>query len=147
MNPYQPVDILLVEDNPNDADLTIRALKKHNLASQLMVVQDGAQALDFVFRRGDYEQRSPGAAPRVIFLDINLPKINGLDVLREIKASEDTRVIPVVMVTSSKEDPDIQRAYELGANSYVVKPVVFEAFQQVMIHLGFYWLLVNQGAR
>ena len=146
MNPYQAVDILMVEDNPYDVELTLRALKKHNLANQLFVVDDGEQALDFLFARGNFSGRSLNSPPRVVFLDIKLPKVNGLEVLRVLKTNESTISIPVVMVTSSKEDPDIQTAYQLGVNSYVVKPVDFDAFQQVMIHLGFYWLLVNQAA-
>jgi two-component system response regulator len=144
MNHLDPIDILLVEDNPHDAELTIRALKKHNLANRLYVVEDGAEALDFIFGRGRYAQRGIADHPKVMLLDLKLPKLNGLEVLQTIKADELTRTIPVVMVTSSREDPDIKAAYDLGANSYVVKPVDFDAFAQVMSHLGFYWLLVNE---
>lgn len=139
-----PIDILLVEDNPQDAELTIRALKGRNLANRLLVVEDGAEALDFVFCRGQYADRQMTHPPKVILLDLRLPKLNGLEVLREIKADKRTRSIPVVMVTSSREDPDIKAAYELGANSYVVKPVEFDAFMDAMSNLGLYWLLVNQ---
>lgn len=144
MNDWERVDILLVEDNPRDAELTIRALKKRNLANQIFLVEDGAEALDFLFGRGQYTQRQSRQTPKVILLDLKLPKVNGLEVLQALKANELTRAIPVVIITSSTEDPDIKAAYELGANSYVVKPVEFVAFMETMIHLGFYWLLVNQ---
>ena len=144
MNHLDAVDILLVEDNSQDAELIIRALKKHNLANRLFTVEDGVEALDFLFGRGQYAQREVGNRPKVVLLDLKLPKLNGLEVLQIIKTDEQTRTIPVVMVTSSREDPDIQTAYELGANSYVVKPVDFDAFMEAMSHLGFYWLLVNQ---
>lgn len=141
------IDILLVEDNPHDAELTIRAIKKHSIANPLFVVEDGAEALDFVFCRGAYSCREGSHPPRVIFLDLKLPKVNGLEVLQAIKSSELTRSIPVVVVTSSKEDPDIKAAYALGANSYVVKPIEFEAFLGAMSSLGLYWLLVNQAPK
>lgn len=140
----QAVDILLVEDNPQDAELTIRALKKRHLANQLHLVEDGAEALDFIFCRGAYAQREMCNPPKVILLDLKLPKVSGLEVLRAFKADERTRSIPVVVVTSSREDPDIQTAYALGANSYVVKPVNFDVFLDAMSQLGFYWLLLNQ---
>ncbi len=145
MSHLDPIDILLVEDNPHDAELTIRALKKRNLANRLFVVEDGAEALDFIFCRGRYAERKLTHPPKVVLLDVKLPKLNGLEVLREIKADKRTRPIPVVMVTSSREDPDIKTAYDLEANSYVVKPVEFDAFMEVMSHLGFYWLLVNEA--
>jgi two-component system response regulator len=138
------VDILLVEDNPRDAELTMRALKKNNLANNVHVVEDGADALDFLFCRGAYETRNGAAHPKVVLLDLKLPKVSGLEVLEAIKADETTRSIPVVIVTSSREDPDIKAAYALGANSYVVKPVDFHAFSDAMSNVGFYWLLVNQ---
>lgn len=141
---YQMVDILLVEDNPRDAELTIRALRKRNLGNPLHLVEDGVEALDFIFCRGAYEKRDPAATPKVIILDLKLPRMNGLEVLREIKANQHTRSIPVVVLTSSREDPDIKAAYALGANSYVVKPVDFDAFLEAMSNLGLYWLLVNQ---
>jgi len=144
MDQLDAVDILLVEDNPRDVELTVRAFKKHNLANRLFVLEDGMDALDFIFARGKFAQREPHHHPKVVFLDIKLPKLNGLEVLRAIKSNEQTQSIPVVMVTSSREDPDIKTAYELGANSYVVKPVEFDAFQDVMLRLGFYWLMVNQ---
>ena len=147
MDHLDPIDILLVEDNPQDAELTIRAFKKRNLANRLFAVEDGAEALDFVFCRGKYAHRDCAHPPKVILLDLKLPKINGLELLRAIKSDERTRTIPVVMVTSSGEDPDIKTAYELGANSYVVKPVEFDAFIEAMNHIGFYWLLTNQSPK
>jgi len=140
----QAIDILLVEDNPQDAELTIRALKKRNLANPLHLVEDGAEALDFIFCRGAYAEREMTNPPKVILLDLKLPKVSGLEVLRVVKENELTRSIPVVVVTSSREDPDIRTAYALGANSYVVKPVNFDAFLDAMSQLGFYWLLLNQ---
>lgn len=147
MEPADAVDILLVEDNPRDAELTLRAFRKNHLANQLYVAEDGVKALDFIFHRGEFSGRQHGERPKVILLDIKLPKMSGLEVLREIKSNEHTRIIPIVMVSSSREDPDIKAAYELGANSYVVKPVDFEYFQEVMNHIGLYWLLVNQGPK
>jgi two-component system response regulator len=140
----EAVDILLVEDNPRDAELTIRALKKHNLANLLFTVGDGAEALDFIFGRGKYAAREGGQPPKVVLLDLKLPKVSGLEVLRALKQDEKARSIPVVVVTSSREDPDIKTAYDLGANSYVVKPVDFDAFVEAVSSLGLYWLLVNQ---
>jgi len=137
------VEVLLVEDNPYDAELTIRALKKHNLANQLFHVEDGAEALDFLFARGKYEGRQTAVAPKVILLDLKLPKVNGLEILRSMKNDEHLRTIPVVMVTSSAEDPDIKAAYDLGANGYVIKPVQFDAFIEAMSKVGIYWLMVN----
>lgn len=137
------VEVLLVEDNPRDAELTIRALKRHHLANQLFHVEDGAEALDFLFARGEYRGVENDRPPRVVLLDLKLPKVNGLEVLRILKTSERTRSIPVVVVTSSAEDPDMQAAYDLGANSYVVKPVQFEAFVEAMSKVGIYWLMVN----
>ncbi len=144
MSHYEAIDILLVEDNPQDAELTLRAIKKHNIANTMHVVEDGAAALDFIFCRGEYRERNFESMPRVILLDLKLPKVSGLEVLKAIKSDERTRATPVVIVTSSQEDPDIKTAYGLGANSYVVKPVGFDAFIDLMKNLGFYWLLVNQ---
>lgn len=137
------VEVLLVEDNPRDAELTIRALKKHNLANQLFHVEDGAAALDFLFGRGKFEGRRTDSSPKVVLLDLKLPKVNGLEVLRIMKSDEHTRNIPVVVVTSSAEDPDMKTAYDLGVNSYVVKPVQFDGFIEAMTKVGIYWLLVN----
>ena len=141
------VDILLVEDNPNDVELMLRAMKKNNLANPLHHVEDGAAALDFVFCRGMYGDRNFVKTPKVILLDLKLPKIGGLEVLRQIKTDNRTKHIPIVVVTSSAEDPDIKTAYELGANSYVVKPVEFDNFVEVMKNLGYYWLLINEPNR
>lgn len=137
------VEILLVEDNPRDAELTIRALKKKNLANRLFHVEDGVEALDFLFGRGKYSERDIADTPKVVLLDLKLPRINGLEVLSTIKADKRTQTIPVVIVTSSAEDPDIQTAYQLGANSYVLKPVQFEPFIEAMSKVGIYWLMVN----
>jgi two-component system response regulator len=147
MTDTEAVDILLVEDNPQDAELTTRALKKNNLANRLITVEDGAEALDFIFCRGKYATRNNSQSPKVVLLDLKLPKVSGLEVLRALKQDERTRSIPVVVVTSSREDPDIKTAYSLGANSYVVKPVEFDAFAESVSSLGLYWLLVNQPPR
>ncbi len=144
MENFHPVDILIVEDNPSDAELTIRALKKQKLANNLYVVEDGAEALDFMFCRGKYASRQQAQPPKVIFLDLKLPKVSGLEVLKELRNDPSTRMLPVVVVSSSKEDPDIKAAYELGANSYVVKPVDFDDFIGAMSQLGLYWLVVNE---
>jgi len=143
MNDKDIVEVLLVEDNPRDAELTIRALKKHNLANQLFHVEDGAEALDFLFRRGKYEGRQADISPKVVLLDLKLPKVNGLEVLRTMKSDPRVRTIPVIMVTSSAEDPDIKAAYDLGANGYVIKPVQFDEFMEAISRLGIYWLMVN----
>ena len=137
------VEILLVEDNSRDADLTIRALKKKNLANHLFHVEDGADALDFMFGRNKYAEHRASQLPKVILLDLKLPRVDGLEVLRALRADARTRTVPIVIVTSSNQDPDIQAAYRLGANSYVVKPVDFENFSEAMTTLGFFWLLVN----
>ncbi|HSP40493.1 MAG TPA: response regulator [Gillisia sp.] len=145
--PYKELQILLVEDNMSDAMLTIRALKKHNLANNLVHLYDGAQALDFLFGKGDYEGRNLAEKPKVIFLDLKMPKVDGLEVLRQLKADDRTRLIPVVMMTSSKEEKDIVESHRLGVNSYIVKPVGFENFSKTVADLGMYWLLVNQTPR
>ena len=140
----QEIEILLVEDSASDAEMTIRALKKNGLANRLLHLKNGAEALDFLFPEGT----SPGGAveniPKVILLDLKMPKVNGLEVLLKIKADEKTKKIPVVMLTSSREDPDIKRCYDLGVNSYVVKPVEFDEFQKAISSLGLYWMIVNQ---
>jgi two-component system response regulator len=138
------VEILLVEDNPNDAELTLRALKKHHLANKVLHVKDGAEALEFLFANGAYDQRKVENVPRVILLDLKLPKVSGLEVLRKVKSDERTRVIPVVVLTSSREDRDLAECYALGVNSYIVKPVEFENFVRAVSDMGFYWLLLNQ---
>lgn len=147
MNDLNPIEILLVEDNPNDAELTLRALKKQKLANPVYVVEDGEEALDFLFYRGKYSTRIPSVPLKVILLDLKLPKINGLEVLKEIRKDERTKKLPVVIITSSKEDPDIRAAYELGANSYVVKPVDFPSFLEAMSQIGMYWLVVNESPK
>ncbi len=136
------VEVLLVEDNPRDAELTIRAFKRNNLANRLFHVRDGAEALDFLLGRGKYEDLRP--EPKVILLDLKLPKVNGLELLRRIKNDPELQTIPVVIVTSSAEDPDLEAAYELGVNGYVIKPVQFEAFMEAMSRLGIYWLTANR---
>ncbi len=146
MNYQKDVDILLVEDNPRDTELTIRALNKHNITNQLVVLEDGADALDFLFCKGKYSDRVISNQPKVILLDLKLPKINGLEALKAIKADKRTKMIPVVMVTSSRQDSDMKTAYEYGANSYVVKPVDFNKFVEAMSHLVLYWLLINQSS-
>lgn len=138
------IEILLVEDNINDAELTIRALKKVNLANQLVHVKDGAEALDFLFARGNFNGRITGELPKVILLDIKMPKVDGIEVLRQIKSNDITKNIPVVIMTSSKEQQDIINSYNLGVNSYVVKPVEFQNFAKAVSDLGLYWLLVNE---
>jgi CheY-like chemotaxis protein len=139
------IEILLVEDNPTDAELAIRALKKANLANSLVWVEDGAQALDFIFASGAYSDRQIEHPPKVILLDLRLPKVDGMEVLRRIKNDERTSTIPVVVLTSSKEDRDVEECYALGVNSYISKPVEFEQFAKVVSELGFYWLLVNRS--
>ncbi len=139
-----PVEVLLVEDNPNDVELTLHAFKKHNLANRVRVVRDGAEALEFIFGTGAYVGRSLNDGPKVILLDLKLPKVDGLEVLRQIKADPRTRSLPVVVLTSSREERDIVESYTLGVNSYIVKPVDFEQFTDAVRQLGLYWLLLNQ---
>ena len=138
------IEILLVEDNMGDAEMTIRALKKNNLANKLIHLKDGAEALDFIFAEGNYSMRKVENIPKVILLDLKMPKVNGIQVLQKIKSDDRTKKIPVVVLTSSKEDPDIQECYNLGVNSYVVKPVQFEQFVKAVSELGFYWMILNQ---
>lgn len=140
------VEILLVEDNSYDAELTLRSLKKHHLANRVLHVHDGAEALDFIFAEGAYSERVIENTPRIILLDLNLPKIDGFEVLERIKCNELTKNIPVVVMTSSRDDVSIQKCYELGANSCIVKSVEFDSFVKVTTDLGFYWLLVNQAS-
>ncbi|HSO92907.1 MAG TPA: response regulator [Candidatus Dormibacteraeota bacterium] len=137
------VDILLVEDNPSDAELTLHAFRK--FTNRLHLVRDGAEALEFIFATGAYAARSVADKPKVILLDIKLPKVDGLEVLRQIKADDRTRTIPVVLLTSSPEDRDIAQGYQLGVNSYIVKPVEFEQFQKTVRELGMYWLTLNEA--
>jgi two-component system response regulator len=142
--PESQVEILLVEDNPNDVKLALHAFKTHRLANRVQVVRDGAEALEFVFGRGRYAGRRIEDGPRVILLDLKLPLVEGIDVLRQIKADPRTQAIPVVVMTSSKEDRDIAESYRLGVNSYIVKPVDFDQFSEAVRQLGYYWLLLNQ---
>ncbi len=142
-NESKEVEILLVEDNPTDAELCIRALKKSNLANSLVWVKDGAEALDFLFAAGVYADRDILSPPKVVLLDLRLPKVDGLEVLRKVKGDERTKSIPVVVLTSSKEDRDVVDSYKLGVNSYISKPVEFDAFAKTVSDLGLYWLLVN----
>jgi two-component system response regulator len=137
--------ILLVEDNPDDEALTIRALKKNNISNDLSVVRDGAEALEFLFCTGAYADRDRNEKPQLILLDINLPKLDGLEVLRRIRADENTRLLPVVILTSSKEEQDLIKGYSLGANSYVRKPVDFDRFVEAVRQLGLYWLILNEA--
>ena len=137
--------ILLVEDNPDDEALTLRALKKNNIGNELIVVRDGAEALDFIFCQGAYAERNPRDMPQVILLDLKLPKIDGLEVLRRIRADESTKLLPVVILTSSKEEQDRLTGYSLGANSYVQKPVDFDQFIGAVRQLGLYWLVLNEA--
>jgi len=137
------VDILLVEDNPNDAELALRSLRKHNLANQVEWVKDGAQALDYLFRRGAYADR-PNHLPKVVLLDLRLPKVDGIEVLQQLRAHPETRNLPVVVLTSSKEERDVIATYQLGVNSFVPKPVAFDAFARVVAELGMCWALINR---
>ncbi len=141
------VDILLVEDNPNDLELALRALKKHNLANKVVVARDGAEALDFIFGTGAYNDRDVTDRPKVVLLDLKLPKVDGLEVLRRIKSDERTKVIPVVVLTSSQEERDVVESYKLGVNSYMVKPVDFDRFIECVSELGLYWLVCNKPPR
>ena len=138
------VEILLVEDNPRDLELTLRVLRKNNLANSVVTVSDGEQALDFVFGRGKYAGRDVNNGPKVMFLDLKLPKVDGIEVLRQVKADERTKKIPIVVVTSSAEDRDRVESYNLGVNSYVVKPIEFDAFVKTIGDLGFYWVAINK---
>ncbi|HYC59599.1 MAG TPA: response regulator [Thermoanaerobaculia bacterium] len=138
------LEILIVEDNPHDLELTLRALKKHHLANRVVALGDGAAALDFIFASGEYAGRDVANVPRVIFLDLKLPKVDGIDVLRELKRDPRSRLIPVVVITSSAEERDRVESYKLGVNSYVVKPIEFDAFAKSIAELGFYWLMVNR---
>ena len=143
----EQVEILLVEDNPSDVELTLVALKENNLSNKIEVVRDGAEALDFVFGTGAYVGRRVEDHPKIILLDLKLPKIDGIEVLRRIKTDPRTRAIPVIVLTTSREDRDVTETYNLGVNSYIVKPVDFEQFTQAVRTLGLYWLLLNQPPR
>jgi CheY-like chemotaxis protein len=144
MSTAEEAEILLVEDNPNDVELTLRALRKQNLESKVFVVRDGAEALDFLFASGTYNKRKIEARPKVIFLDLKLPKVDGIEVLKRVKADKRTANIPIVMLTSSQEERDVVEAYRLGINSYIVKPVDFSNFVHAVGELGVYWSILNR---
>jgi len=144
MNENKVIEILLVEDNPDDAKLTLRALDKHHLANHVHLVKDGEEALDFLFGRDKYKDRNLLEFPKVVFLDLKLPKVSGLEVLKEMKHNDTTSMIPVVVLTSSKEEQDVVESYRLGVNSYIVKPVDFDKFMNAVAELGLYWLLLNE---
>lgn len=138
------VEILLIEDDPEDLDLTMRALNDAHVCNRIQVARDGEEALDFLFCRGPFGERDPDTRPKLILLDLKLPKVDGLEVLDQVKRYPSTRAIPIVILTSSKQEEDIVQGYQLGANSYIQKPVDFEQFQATIKSLGYYWLLVNQ---
>ncbi len=142
---HNEIEILLVEDDADDVELTLRALRKNHLVNRVHVVRDGEEALDFLFCRGLFNSRRFENPPRVVFLDLKLPKVNGLEVLRELKGDKRTRAIPVVVMTSSREQRDVIEGYHLGVNSYIQKPIDFEQFQSVVNNLGYYWLVVNES--
>lgn len=137
-------EILMVEDNPNDAEMALNSLKKHNLANKVQWVEDGEEALDFLYATGKYAERNAKIIPKLILLDLKLPKIDGLEVLEKIKSDENLKCIPVVILTSSREEIDVIKAYNLGVNSYIVKPVDFEQFTNSVAEVGLYWLVLNQ---
>ena len=138
------IEILMIEDDPDDAELALHALQSQKIVNRIVIVEDGAEALDFLFGTGQYQGRDITNLPKIILLDLKLPKVNGLEVLERVKADERTKAIPIVILTSSNQDPDIKRAYDLGANSYIVKPVDFDQFAETVVKLGFYWALLNQ---
>jgi len=144
MNQSNAVEILVVEDNPDDLEMTLRALRKVNLANHIVTARDGAEALDFIFCRGVHSNRRVEDHPKIILLDLKLPKVDGLEVLQRIKSDSRTKMIPVAILTSSKEQRDVVESYNLGVNSYIVKPVNFESFAKAVQELGMYWLLLNQ---
>jgi len=141
---HKVVEILLVEDNPNDVELTLHALQQNHVSNRVHVVRDGAEALEFIFCTGAYAARRSSDGPKVILLDLKLPKVDGLEVLRRIKDNERTRTIPVVVLTSSREESDLVETYRLGVNSYIVKPVDFAQFTDAVRQVGLYWVLLNQ---
>ena len=136
--------ILLVEDNPGDAELTMRSLKKHDLAKGLVHVENGEEAINYIFAQGPFADRNIADPPNVILMDINMPKVSGMEVLRKLKSDERTKMIPVIMLTASKDEPDIKECYSLGVNSYIVKPVQYEEFVRAVKELGLYWQLLKQ---
>lgn len=142
MEELKEVEILLVEDNPNDIELTLRSLSKYNFANKIRVVKDGAEALEYIFAAGAYAEKATNDKPKVIFLDLKLPKVDGLEILRRIRADERTKTIPVVVLTSSIEEQDIIESYELGVNSYISKPVEFNKLLDAVSEIGLYWMLL-----
>jgi len=147
MDSVQPVDILLVEDNPHDIELITRALRRKNLANRLTVLRDGARAIEFLFARGRYAGRKGSAPPKLILLDLRLPVVDGLEVLRTIREDPSTRSIPVVVLTSSHQERDIVESYTLGVNSYIIKPIDFEKFAEAVSEIGLFWVLLNHPPR
>ena len=145
MNEPGQIEILLVEDDPADAEMTLRALRRNNLANRVHWVKDGAEALEYMFRSGGYAGRDPSHAPKLVMLDIKMPKVDGIEVLRRLKADEATRSVPVVVMTSSNEQQDVIDSYRLGVNSYIVKPVHFDAFLETVAKIGLYWVLTNRA--
>lgn len=141
------VEILLVEDTRSDAEMTIRAIRKNNISNKIIHLKDGKEALDFLFGKGEYEDRDTNHKPKVILLDLKMPKVDGIEVLTQIRSNELTKGIPVVVLTSSNENPDIEKCYKLGVNSYIVKPIVIEDFVQKISNLGLYWVIHNQTPR
>lgn len=144
MSHFDEIEILLVDDSAEDVELTLRSLKKGNLLNRVEVARDGAEALDFLFGRGKHADRAGAPPPRLVLLDLKMPRVDGLEVLREVKSVPHTKTIPIVVLTSSKEEPDVAAAYALGANGYIVKPVGFEAFVQAITAAGMFWLAINQ---
>ncbi len=140
----QKVDIILVEDNPDEAELAIRSLKKHHLANNLIHLDDGEVAMNFIFSEGEFSENEHPQTPKLILLDLNLPKVTGLDILRRIKSDPRTQKIPIVLLTSSREETDIMESYKLGVNSYIVKPVDFNSFSKAILEMGMYWLVLNE---
>ncbi|ABJ76728.1 response regulator [Leptospira borgpetersenii] len=141
----QSISILYAEDNPQDSELTLRSLKRHNLTNQVKLVRDGEEALEYLYATGRYENRDKAQLPSLILLDLKMPKVDGIEVLRKVRSEEFTKMLPVVILTSSAEEKDIVESYRLGVNSYVVKPLDFDKFSEVASEIGFYWILVNQG--
>jgi CheY-like chemotaxis protein len=144
MKGFERIDILLAEDSPNDAEMTQRALRRHNLGNRVFWVKDGAEALDFLFCRGAYADREIAHPPKLVLLDLKMPKVDGIEVLRQVKADASMRTIPIVVMTSSNEERDVVESYRLGVNSYIVKPVDFAAFLEVVAKIGLYWVLTNR---
>jgi len=144
MNSEKSAVILLIEDNPNDAELTLRALRENNLANEIKLLDDGEKALNYIFCRGEFSGRDQSENPKLIILDLKLPKVDGLEILRELKSSDATKSIPVVVLTSSQHETDVITSYKLGVNSYIVKPVEFDKFVDAVRQLGLYWMLINQ---